>query len=90
MTGFEMQDAEDILTGESAHWGLSLARRHALMGVCGAGSDPGAFQETVNRASIADYRRMTRNALSAALWYKRYAQSVLDVDAAEADPGEGA
>lgn len=34
----------------------------------------------VLNASLPDYRRLTRQALAAAIWYKRFAQSVLGVD----------
>jgi CRISPR-associated protein Cmr5 len=33
--------------------------------------------------SLGDYLRLTQDALAALLWYKRFAQSVLDVDAGE-------
>ena len=39
--------------------------------------------QTVRSASLSSYIRMTRQALAALLWYKRFAQSILDVDATE-------
>lgn len=43
------------------------------------------LQESRGKAnqSLGDYLRLTQNALAALLWYKRFAQSVLDVDAGE-------
>jgi CRISPR-associated protein Cmr5 len=63
--------------GESAH-GLLLAH---LAGHLGQNAEAQAFQERVNTASLDEYRRLTRAALAAAVWYKRYAESVLGVDA---------
>ena len=40
-----------------------------------------SYQTHVNRADIAEYRHMTREALAAAVWYKRFAESLLNVDA---------
>jgi len=42
-----------------------------------------SYQTDVNKADIAKYRRMTREALAAAVWYKRFAESLLNVDASE-------
>ncbi|MCX7111680.1 MAG: type III-B CRISPR module-associated protein Cmr5 [Proteobacteria bacterium] len=39
-----------------------------------------SYQTDVNKADIAKYRRMTREALAAAVWYKRFAESLLNVD----------
>lgn len=36
-------------------------------------------------ASLSEYMRLTQQTLDALLWYKRFAQSVLDVDATEED-----
>ena len=36
--------------------------------------------QTVKGASLNEYIRLTRQILTALLWYKRFAQSVLDVD----------
>lgn len=38
-------------------------------------------------APLSDYMRLTREALSALLWYKRFAQSVLDVEPGD-EPAE--
>ncbi len=42
---------------------------------------PDQFLDSVINASLPDYRRLTRQALAAAIWYKRFAQSVLGIDA---------
>ena len=39
---------------------------------------------TVRRAQLSEYIRLTRQILAALLWYKRFAQSILDVDVTEA------
>jgi CRISPR-associated protein Cmr5 len=61
----------------SAH-GLLLAH---LAEQLGGNVAPAKFQSDVNKAPLAEYRHLTRSALSAAVWYKRYAESVLGVDA---------
>lgn len=44
-------------------------------------------------AELADYMLLTRRTLQALLWYKRFAESILNVkardEADEADPGQG-
>ncbi|MDG4550921.1 MAG: type III-B CRISPR module-associated protein Cmr5 [Candidatus Contendobacter sp.] len=42
---------------------------------------PVQFLDVVINAALPDYRRLTRQALAAAIWYKRFAQSVLGIDA---------
>lgn len=42
-----------------------------------------AFQQQVNQAPLAEYRRLTREALAMAPWYKRYAESLLGVAAGD-------
>lgn len=49
----------------------------------GAGADAQTFQVSVNQASLSDYRRLTREALAVAVWYKRYAESLWGVDVSE-------
>lgn len=41
---------------------------------------PDHFLDVVINAALPDYRRLTRQALAAAIWYKRFAQSVLGID----------
>lgn len=43
--------------------------------------EPHQFLDTVLTASLSDYRRLTRRTLAAAVWYKRFAQGVLGIDA---------
>ncbi|MBA2395426.1 MAG: type III-B CRISPR module-associated protein Cmr5 [Ktedonobacteraceae bacterium] len=40
--------------------------------------------QTVRNTSLSGYIRLTRQILAALLWYKRFAQSILDVDVTEA------
>lgn len=42
---------------------------------------PNQLLDGVINAPLPDYRRLTRQALAAAIWYKRFAQSVLGIDA---------
>ena len=70
--------------GSSAH-GLMLDHLAAhLLNPQARGAD---YQtHVINTENIAAYRRMTRTALAAAVWYKRFAESLLNVDAS--DTGE--
>lgn len=43
--------------------------------------------ERSRKAPIGEYMRLTQQVLDALLWYKRFAQSVLKVDAATAEQG---
>jgi CRISPR-associated protein Cmr5 len=45
--------------------------------------------ERSRTAELADYMRLTRNVLAALVWYKRFAQSVLDVDPTATAEGGG-
>lgn len=47
-----------------------------------------AFQERINGLPLADYQRLTRKILAASIWYKRFAESILDVKPG-ADAEEG-
>lgn len=47
-----------------------------------------ALQTKVHAATLPTYMRLTQDALYALLWFKRFAQSVLEVDASE-DTGDG-
>jgi len=56
---------------------------HLAITILGKG-DAEALLQTVRSASLSGYIRLTRQILAALLWYKRFAQSILDVDATEA------
>ncbi|SRR6266487_1964013 len=45
--------------------------------------DTKTLLQTVRSASLSSYIRLTRQILAALLWYKRFAQSILEVDATE-------
>ena len=45
--------------------------------------------KTVKSASLSGYIRLTRQMLAALLWYKRFAQSILEVDVTESISEEG-
>jgi CRISPR-associated protein Cmr5 len=55
---------------------------HLAIAVTGQGNAETLLQ-TVRDASLSGYIRLTRQILAALLWYKRFAQSILDVDATE-------
>jgi CRISPR-associated protein Cmr5 len=52
-------------------------------------SDKATMLQTVKDAPLSKYMRLTRQILAALLWYKRFAQSILDVDVTEAANDEG-
>lgn len=78
--GFLSAKGKSDKNGNSSPHGLLLQH---LANQLGAGADAQAFQIKVNQASLSDYRRLTREALALAVWYKRYAESLLGVDASE-------
>ncbi len=47
-------------------------------------TDERSLLAAARTADLGEYMLLTEHALAALLWFKRYAQSVLDVDAAEA------
>lgn len=46
--------------------------------------DTKTLLESVRSVPLGDYMRLTQNVMGALLWYKRFAQSILGVDASEA------
>ncbi|HGG60394.1 MAG TPA: type III-B CRISPR module-associated protein Cmr5 [Gammaproteobacteria bacterium] len=42
--------------------------------------DPRELSEVIANAGLADYRRHTRRCLSVAIWYRRFAESLLGLD----------
>ncbi|MFW5443055.1 MAG: type III-B CRISPR module-associated protein Cmr5 [Methylococcaceae bacterium] len=44
------------------------------------------FQQYINQAELIEYQRLTRKILSASIWYKRFAESVLGVKAGQEVP----
>lgn len=49
---------------------------------------PDRLLDGIINAPLPDYRRLTRQALAAAIWYKRFAQSVLGIDPTGASVAE--
>jgi CRISPR-associated protein Cmr5 len=45
--------------------------------------------EASRRARIQEYMRLTNDVLAALVWYKRFAESVLDVDASQDEESAG-
>lgn len=43
------------------------------------------FLKTARKAELAEYIHLTQRTLSALLWFKRYAQSILNVEAGDED-----
>ncbi len=46
---------------------------------------PGTLLKSAREAGIGEYMYLTRQVLAALLWYKRFAQSVLDIKASDAE-----
>lgn len=44
---------------------------------------PAAFQKRINEAELTEYQRLSRKVLAASIWYKRFAESLLEVKAGE-------
>lgn len=55
-----------------------------IASACGHGDqDYTAFQKAILAMELPEYQRVTRRILAAAIWYKRFAVRVLDVDGTE-------
>lgn len=52
-----------------------------------AQQDTTTFLNAVRAANLNGYIHLTQRSLAALLWYKRFAQSILDVDASEETAG---
>ena len=48
-----------------------------------ANEQPKDFQQRIHQMELDEYRRTTRTILSACIWYKRFAESLLNVCAGE-------
>ncbi|SRR6266487_5187125 len=48
------------------------------------------LQDRARNADLSEYILLTKQVMDALLWYKRFAQSVLDIDACDATLEEGA
>ncbi len=72
--------------GDGANKPENLLLCHYAHVLCAASAD--ALRQTVTKADLAEYRRLTRQALAAAEWFKRYAEAVLKVDATGAGEEE--
>ncbi|MFH0988536.1 MAG: type III-B CRISPR module-associated protein Cmr5 [bacterium] len=57
---------------------------HLAKVIMGETSDGTILCYQSRTAGLSEYRFLTSKAMSALVWYKRFAQSVLDVDASEA------
>lgn len=63
-----------------------LAEHLGDLGIVPEGTRP-ALMACVRSAELSEYIAITREVQAALLWYKRYAQSVLDVEQGEEDGG---
>jgi len=43
------------------------------------GESPAKFQQRINQAPLIKYQQLTRQILAASIWYKRFAESILEV-----------
>ncbi|PPC90173.1 MAG: type III-B CRISPR module-associated protein Cmr5 [Methylobacter sp.] len=59
--------------------------KHLSIIVSGESQEFAAFQQQIHRMALADYQRATRRVLDAAVWYKRFAVSLLKVEAGDTD-----
>lgn len=57
---------------------------HLAKVILNEGSNGRSLCEQSWKAELADYKYLTHKAMAALVWYKRFAQSVLNVDASEA------
>ena len=49
------------------------------------GNNASLRDDARNATQLSDYMRLTHEAMAALLWYKRFAQSVLDIDPSQAN-----
>lgn len=59
--------------------------KHLELTLYGNNADPNRLVARSRDAKLTEYRQLTHNTLKALMWYKRFAQSVLDVEAGEDD-----
>lgn len=59
--------------------------RHLEATIYGGNANPNRLIARSREAQLTEYRQLTHSALKALLWYKRFAQSVLNVEAGEDD-----
>lgn len=59
--------------------------RHLEMTIYEANATPNRLIARSREAQLTEYRQLTHNTLKALVWYKRFAQSVLEVEAGEED-----
>jgi len=56
-----------------------------LAELTGENSNPETFQQNINSKELLEYQRLTRKILAASIWYKRFAVSILGVEAGEGE-----
>lgn len=66
----------------------STEQRRLLEHIAQVVNEPDLLERS-RTAELADYMRLTREVLVALVWYKRFAQSVLGVEASEEAEGGG-
>lgn len=79
-----LQALEFVNTREEIHQLLLQDLAHTL-----GKPDRKTFLEAVRGANLRTYMLLTRQTLNALLWYKRFAQSILDVEASDTVSTEG-
>ncbi len=77
-----LQALEFVNTREDIHRCLLRDLAHTL-----GHPDREAFLQAVRGANLKTYLLLSRHTLAALLWYKRFAQSVLEVEASEKETG---
>ncbi|MBS1792186.1 MAG: type III-B CRISPR module-associated protein Cmr5 [Acidobacteria bacterium] len=63
--------------------------RHLEFTLFESKTEPNHLLSKSRSAQLGEYMQLTQNALSASVWYKRFAQSVLGVDPGDDDDAEG-
>ncbi len=59
------------------------AHKQLLTDLAATVGQPGRLLKSAREAGIGEYMYLTRQVMAALLWYKRFAQSVLDVKASD-------
>ena len=59
------------------------AHKQLLTDLAGTVGKSGTLLKSAREAGIGEYMHLTRQVMAALLWYKRFAQSVLDVKSSE-------
>lgn len=87
--GCGLCQAVAFVQSKSGDSGRKLAFRNFLDHLAQAvsGTNASAFTKTIREASLTEYQKLTRDVMSFANWYKRYAEAILKVVPGEDNGG---